>query len=70
MSAPFHKATDGQWIRVTFPRWTISCCHCHLVHRLDFRLFTDARGKVIVLVRPTQAKALTRNRRRQCRHAR
>jgi hypothetical protein len=61
------RVTDGRWLRVAFPTWTVSCCECHLVHRLDFRLFTDSRGKVVLLVRPTRARGLTRQRRRECR---
>lgn len=59
----FHHANDGEWMHVTFPTHIISCCHCQLCHRLDFRMFTDAKGQAHLMMRARQLMGMTRKRR-------
>lgn len=43
----YHTFTDGEWTTPTRDGWYLKCCRCGVVHRLEFRLISRWRGKMI-----------------------
>lgn len=43
---PYYQVTDGEWVPITKRSHRSMCCHCHLVHIIDYRV--DKNGQIEV----------------------
>jgi hypothetical protein len=44
MTRRYHEPAPGEWVQPVRTGYKLACCHCGLVHRIDFRLVPSANG--------------------------
>lgn len=45
----FPKELEGKWIQPIRKGYGLACCDCGLVHKVDFRIVENGRGRFIQL---------------------
>ena len=51
----FKKVKAGEWQQPVMRGYLMECCDCGLVHRVDFMVRIDGRGRARVLLRAWRA---------------
>lgn len=46
----YYHATSGEWLRVPMKNYKEQCCDCGLVHRHNFKIVKDKRGRNTIMV--------------------
>jgi hypothetical protein len=53
------KAKDNEWLHPKQKGFLMGCCDCGLVHKVDFRVVVDKKGKYETELRATRAPKYT-----------
>jgi len=55
----YHLPRDGEWLRPITKQYTVACCDCGSVHKVDFRV-VDGRVEVRAFRAPRETRLLRR----------
>ena len=55
----FHMPRDGEWLRPVANGYTVACCDCGSVHKVDFRI-VDGRVEIRAFRAPRETRLLRR----------
>jgi hypothetical protein len=57
----YHQARDGEWFRITKRGFKDACCHCGLVHVVNFRTNPDGTLEMQATIDRRATAAMRRN---------